>query len=118
MTEYLTGRRALDPRAAATWMDRAAKSVEGGQILPSLADMTRTLASHEGASTAMFLGILLDGIPESFVIGANVLVSGSITLSLLAGLFLANFPEALSSSVGMREQGMTRRRVACRCGPA
>ncbi len=111
MAEYLTGRRALDPRAAATWMDRAAKSVEGGQILPSLADMTRTLASHEGASTAMFLGILLDGIPESFVIGANVLVSGSITLSLLAGLFLANFPEALSSSVGMREQGMTRRRI-------
>ncbi len=111
VTAYLTGRRSLDPRAAASWMDRAAKTVEGGHVLPSLADMTRTLAGHEGAAMAMFLGILLDGIPESFVIGANVLVGGTVTLSLLAGLFLANFPEALSSSVGMREQGMSRRRV-------
>ncbi len=111
MTTYLTDRRSLDPRAAATWMDRAAKSVEGGRVFPSLAEMTRTLAGHQGAAMAMFLGILLDGIPESFVIGANVLVGGSITLSLLAGLFLANFPEALSSTVGMREQGMSRRRV-------
>ena len=60
---------------------------------------------------AIFLGILLDGIPESFVIGANVLNSGGITLSLLAGLFLANFPEALSSAAGMRDQGMSARRI-------
>ena len=44
----------------------------------------------------------MDGIPESLVIGASLL-HGSISVSLLAGLFLSNFPEALSSSVGMRQ---------------
>jgi zinc transporter ZupT len=55
---------------------------------------------------AMYLGILLDGIPESFVIGANVLVTGGISLSLIGGLLLANLPEALSSAAAMKEQGM------------
>lgn len=109
--DYLVGRHALDPKRAALWVEKAAKSVEGGRIFPSLAQMTQTVAGHSGAAMAIWLGILLDGIPESFVIGANVLVTGGVTLSLIVGLFLANFPEALSSAAGMREQGMTRTRI-------
>jgi CRP-like cAMP-binding protein len=109
--DYLVGRHELDPKRAARWVEKAAKSVEGGRIFPSLAEMTQTVASHSGAAMAIWLGILLDGIPESFVIGANVLVSGGVTLSLIVGLFLANFPEALSSAAGMREQGMRRTRI-------
>jgi zinc transporter ZupT len=37
--------------------------------------------------------------------------SSHISLSLIAGLFLSNYPEALSSSVGMRQQGMSFKRV-------
>jgi zinc transporter ZupT len=59
----------------------------------------------------MFLGMTLDGIPESFVIGANVLITGGISLSLLGGLFLANLPEALSSAAGMKEQGLRVPRI-------
>lgn len=83
-------------------MDKAAKSVEGGKIFPSLAE----IAGHEGAAMAVYLGILLDGIPESFVTGADVLVAGSISISLIGGLFLSNLPEAISSAAGMKEQGM------------
>jgi zinc transporter ZupT len=53
---------------------------------------------------------MLDGIPESMVIGASMLHS-PLSLSLLAGLFLSNYPEALSSSMGMRQQGLSFRRV-------
>ena len=72
---------------------------------------------HSNASLAIWLGILLDGIPESFVIGASLLVAGKneassgISLSLLAGLFLSNFPEALSSSVGMRENKYNKMKI-------
>lgn len=111
VADYLTGRHYLDPKKAARWMDKAAKSVEGGKIFPSLSEMTRAVAGHKGAAMAMFLGILLDGIPESFVIGANVLVTGGISMSLLAGLFLANLPEALSSAAGMKEQGLRVTRI-------
>ena len=40
-----------------------------------------------------------------------IVTRGSITLAALAGLFLANLPEALSSAVGMREQGLSARRI-------
>jgi CRP-like cAMP-binding protein len=106
VAEYLTGRHRLDATRAARWIDKATKSIEGGKVFPSLSEMTRQVAGHEGAAMAMFLGILLDGIPESFVIGANVLVTGGISLSLVGGLLLANLPEALSSAAGMKAQGM------------
>jgi len=61
---------------------------------------------HGNASMAIWLGILLDGIPESIVIGSSLLLDSSMSMSLLVGLFLSNFPEALSSSVGMIKQKM------------
>jgi zinc transporter ZupT len=60
---------------------------------------------------AIVLGIVLDGIPESFVIGANALLHDHVSLSLIGGLFLANFPEALSSSASMKSQGFSMLRI-------
>lgn len=61
-------------------------------------------AKFKNAVFAIWLGILLDGIPESAVIGASM-VKTSVSLPLILGLFLANLPEALSSAVGMQKQG-------------
>jgi len=66
---------------------------------------------HGNASMAIWLGILLDGIPESIVIGSSLLLDSSMSLSLLVGLFLSNFPEALSSSVGMLRRKMPHLKV-------
>jgi zinc transporter ZupT len=63
-----------------------------------------------GAPLAVWLGILLDGIPESLVIGSSLLHQ-SFSVSLIAGLFLSNFPEALGSSVGMRQQSYSPTRI-------
>lgn len=106
VAQYLTKQHKLDAKRAANWMNKAARSVEGGQIFPSLAEMTQQVSAHRGAAMAIFLGIMIDGIPESFVIGANILIMGSISMSLIGGLLLANLPEALSSAAGMKEQGM------------
>ena len=72
--------------------------------------MIRNVDLHRGAPLAIWLGILLDGIPESLVIGGSA-VDEHVSYSLIAGLFLSNYPEALSSSVGMRQQGMRFARV-------
>jgi len=111
LSAYLTERQRLDAKKAAKWIDKAAKSVETGKIFPSLAEMTKQVAGNQGAPMAMYLGIMLDGIPESFVIGSNVLVTGGISLSLIGGLLLANLPEALSSAAGMKEQGVRVARI-------
>jgi len=73
-------------------------------------DEISNLHNHHGGKTAaimIWLGILIDGIPESFVLG--ILSNGADNSSLLTfviGVFLANFPEAMSSSGTMKACGV------------
>jgi zinc transporter, ZIP family len=64
----------------------------------------------EGSPLAIVLGSVLDGIPESFVLGLTVL-QGGISVSLFAGIALSNFPEGMSSSSGLKAAGWPRRKV-------
>jgi len=57
------------------------------------------------AGGAIALGALLDGIPESVVIGASLLGGGSISTVTIAAVFISNVPEGLSSATGMRRSG-------------
>jgi ZIP family zinc transporter len=69
-----------------------------------------TGAQAEGSPLAIVLGSVLDGIPESFVLGLTVL-QGGVSLSLLAGVALSNLPEGMSSSSGLKVAGWPRGRV-------
>ncbi|MFL5881411.1 MAG: ZIP family metal transporter [Actinomycetota bacterium] len=69
-----------------------------------------TGAQSEGAPLAIVLGSVLDGIPESFVLGLTVL-QGGVSISLLAAVALSNLPEGMSSSSGLKEAGWPRSRV-------
>lgn len=61
--------------------------------------------ASEGSGLALAVGALLDGIPESIVIGISVLGGGRVSLVAVAAVFLSNFPEGLSSAAGMRKAG-------------
>jgi zinc transporter, ZIP family len=67
-------------------------------------------AQADGSALAIVLGSVLDGIPESFVLGLTVL-QGGVSVSLLIGVLLSNFPEGMSSSSGLRIAGWARGRV-------
>jgi zinc transporter, ZIP family len=67
-------------------------------------------AQVEGSPMAIVLGSVLDGIPESFVLGLTVL-KGAVSVALLAGVILSNLPEGMSSSSGLRLAGWPLRRV-------
>jgi ZIP family zinc transporter len=67
-------------------------------------------AQAGGSPLAIVLGSVLDGIPESFVLGLTVL-QGRVNLSLLAGVALSNLPEGMSSSSGLKAAGWPRNRV-------
>ena len=67
-------------------------------------------AQAEGSPLAIVLGSVLDGIPESFVLGLTVL-QGGVSVSLLAGVVLSNLPEGMSSSSGLKAAGWPRGRV-------
>jgi zinc transporter, ZIP family len=67
-------------------------------------------AQESGAPLAIVFGSVLDGIPESFVLGLTVL-QGGVSVALLFGIVLSNQPQGLSSSSGLRVAGWTRARV-------
>ncbi|MDY0039127.1 MAG: cyclic nucleotide-binding domain-containing protein [Desulforhabdus sp.] len=110
---------------AVSWAKSAVQALRTGTDIPTAVDLRRAEKEHGGAPLAIWLGILIDGIPESFVIGAGLLVlleakasaahavrfMEVIPFTLIAGLFLSNFPEALSSSVNMQRLGWNWKRI-------
>ena len=58
-----------------------------------------------GNAMALAMGALLDGIPESVVIGVSLIEGGKVGMVAVAAVFLSNLPEGLSSASGMRQEG-------------
>jgi ZIP family zinc transporter len=54
-----------------------------------------------GSGTAIAIGALIDGIPESVVLGLGLVAAGTVSPAMLAAVFISNVPEGLSSTAGM-----------------
>jgi zinc transporter, ZIP family len=83
------------------WIDRmggaARKSMEGPQ--------------EEGSGLAIVLGAVLDGIPESIVLGLTLVAGGEVSVAFLAAVFISNLPEGLAASTGLRASGWSTGRI-------
>lgn len=71
-------------------------------------DQQPSESEQAGSGTAIAVGALLDGIPESIVLGLTLLGGDGVGLAVLAAIFLSNLPEGLSSASGMRRSGRSR----------
>lgn len=58
-----------------------------------------------GSGAAIAIGALLDGVPESVVLGIGLLGGGGVSVAVLAAVFISNIPEGLSSAAGMKRAG-------------
>ncbi|WP_426226201.1 ZIP family metal transporter [Pseudarthrobacter sp. DSP2-3-2b1] len=58
-----------------------------------------------GSGTAIAVGALIDGIPESVVLGLGLVAAGTVSPAMLAAVFISNVPEGLSSTAGMKRAG-------------
>ncbi|ART80144.1 ZIP family metal transporter [Oceanisphaera avium] len=67
------------------------------------ADKQPSEAEQPGSGAAIAMGALLDGIPESIVIGLSILHGGEVSVAVVVAIFLSNIPEGLSSSAGMKK---------------
>jgi ZIP family zinc transporter len=68
-------------------------------------------AAGSGSALAIVLGIVLDGIPESAVIGLGLLEGAGVSVAMLAAVFLSNLPESIAATAGLRADGWAPRRI-------
>jgi ZIP family zinc transporter len=59
----------------------------------------------------LVLAIILDGVPESVVIGLGVMEEGSVSIAMLVAVFISNLPESTASTMGMRSSGWSRTKI-------
>lgn len=70
-----------------------------------------TGAEESGNGLAIVLGAVLDGVPESMVIGLTLIQGGSIGVAYISAVFLSNLPEGISATRGLTDSGWPRSRV-------
>ncbi|UOQ67094.1 ZIP family metal transporter [Hymenobacter volaticus] len=78
----------------------------GNQQKQELASQEQATGTDEADNgMALAIGALLDGIPESIVIGLSMLAGGAVSMVAVVAIFLSNLPEGLSSAAGMKKAG-------------
>ena len=86
----------------------------GDQLIDRLGGGDRkdaTGGQEGGSSLAIVLGTVLDGIPESMVIGLTIFEGGAVGAAYLAAVFISNLPESISSTSGLVTSGWAKSRV-------
>lgn len=64
-----------------------------------------------GSGYAMFLGALLDGIPETFILGSGLALGGSISVAFVVAVFISNLPEGVAGTISLRRLGFSDRKI-------
>lgn len=80
----------------------------GNQILNARGAARRgklVTSAERTAGPAIVLGALLDGIPESVVLGSTLLAGTGVGVPFLAAVFISNVPESFSAAVDLRREG-------------
>ena len=82
--------------------------VAGKRLLQLRASASRGPAS---GGPSIVLGALLDGVPESVVLGATMLGGTGVSASFLAAVLLSNLPEGVAGARDLADDGQPRGRI-------
>jgi ZIP family zinc transporter len=86
----------------------------GDRLIDKLGGSQRKDATGDqsgGSPLAIVLGTVLDGIPESMVIGLTIYEGGAVGAAYLAAVFISNLPESISSTAGLVTAGWKTSRI-------
>ncbi|RBY80959.1 ZIP family zinc transporter [Geodermatophilus sp. TF02-6] len=97
--------------ALAYFAANAALARHGARHRKRSGDQQPSEQEQSGSGAAIAIGALLDGVPESVVLGLGLLGGGTVSAPVLAAVFISNVPEGLSSAAGMKNNGRSARYV-------
>jgi zinc transporter, ZIP family len=60
-----------------------------------------------GSGAAMFIGALLDGVPEAFILGIGIALGDAVSLAFVTAVFVSNIAQGIA---GTGAQSATSRR--------
>ncbi len=107
----LSKRFVISEQTAKKWEGQAISSLKSRDFVPTTFEVNQAAHTQGTAAMGIWLGILLDGIPESLVIGLAITKGMVVPWALIVGVFLSNFPEAMSSSAVMRNQKYSKTKI-------
>lgn len=64
-----------------------------------------------GSGTGILLGSLLDGVPESLVLGLSIVHSPQVSLAFIFAVAISNIPQGLGGTAGMLKSGWSRSKI-------
>src|SRR5262245_40380274 len=65
----------------------------------------------EGSGAAMFIGALLDGVPEAFILGITLAAGGGISVAFVTAVFVSNIPQGIAGTTSLKAAGYSDRSV-------
>ena len=68
-------------------------------------------AGSGGSGASIFVGTLLDNVPESIILGMAFALGGGVNVAFLVAVFISNLPEGVAGSLNLVKAGNTRRKV-------
>lgn len=75
------------------------------------ADRKAIASESSGSGAAIFIGTLLDNVPESIILGMSLALGGAINAAFLVAVFVSNLPEGVAGSINLRAAGVASRRI-------
>ena len=83
----------------------------GGSSRQRIARAAKNGDGEAVSGTAIFLGTLLDGIPESYILGITLAVGGMVSIAFLAAVFTSNISEGIAGTLNLRSTGHSDRQI-------
>jgi ZIP family zinc transporter len=75
------------------------------------ADRKDIAGEQVGSGSAIFIGTLLDNVPESIILGMSLALGGAVNVAFLAAVFVSNLPEGVAGSLNLEAAGRSRRTI-------
>lgn len=64
-----------------------------------------------GSGAAIYIGTLLDNVPESIILGIGLAAGGGVNVAFVTAVFVANLPEGVVGSLNLRLAGYSHRHM-------